>query len=117
MKLNNPLESNPRIWWIDLREHSGHRGRTNTGRYAAWNRLPITGFSYVQVIEKFAFHQALERNESLEAEVKRLKEIFQRVEAASHSWVIRKDTAELLSPIHEKYRNFAKQALNPGRDE
>lgn len=48
----------------------------------------------------------------LEAENARLREALEGIVAESHSWVIREETANIESPIHERYRGRAKKALS-----
>lgn len=41
----------------------------------------------------------------------RLEETLHTIIAQSHSWVIMEATANILSPVHQKYREIAKKAL------
>ena len=57
-----------------------------------------------------------DRAERLEIENAKLREALNSIVAASHSWVIRQETAELEIPIHQRYRKIATEALASKKD-
>jgi predicted transcriptional regulator YdeE len=46
-----------------------------------------------------------------EAKFKKLVEALEKIIAKSHSWVVTMDTGPIEKPIHDMYREIAKQAL------
>lgn len=52
-----------------------------------------------------------ENFKKLEKENTRLRSALDSVVAKSYSWVITRESAELLGPVHSAYREIAKQAL------